>query len=91
MTKLCELSAEKAREITDGAPMRKLQTAQKNICRDISCAAYQGESYCLIDFCYYEVSCLEDWCYIYNWLKNLGYTVKDNSGHKIKPNFVVEW
>ena len=91
MPKLCELSAEKAREITNGAPLRKLQAAKENICKDISCAAYQGESHYLIDFCYYEVSCLEDWCYIYNWLLGLGYKVQDNSTKKLTPNFTVYW
>lgn len=91
MATLCELSAEKAREITNEAPMRKLQAAKEKICKEISCAAYRGKSYCFIDLCYYEVSCPEDWCYIYNWLKNLGYTVEDNSGRKIGPNFVARW
>lgn len=91
MATLCELSAEKAREITNGASVRKLQAARENICKDIFNAAYQGKSYCSIDFCYYEVSCLEDWCHIYNWLGNLGYTVEDNSARKTNPNFVVRW
>ena len=91
MTKLCELSAEKAREITDGAPMRKLKEVKETICRDIYCEAYNGKSYYVIKMEYYEVSCPEDWCYIFNWLKDLGYTVEDNSGRKLTPNFVVGW
>lgn len=91
MAMLCGLTAEKAREITNGAPLRKLQVAKEKICKGISGAAYLGESYYLISFCYYEVSCPEDWCYIYNWLKDLGYTVEDNSGSKLNPNFVARW
>lgn len=91
MTKLCELSAKKAREITNGAPLRKLQAAKENICNDIYCAAYQGENHYFLDFCYYEVSCPEDWCNIFNWLKDLGYTVEDNSAKKITPNFTIYW
>lgn len=91
MAKLCGLSAKTAREIANGASMRKLQAAKENICKDISHAAYQGETHYFIDFCYYEVSCPEDWCYIYNWLKDLGYKVQDNSAKKLAPNFVVCW
>ena len=91
MATLCELTAEAAREITNKAPLRKLQAVKENISQDIACAAYQGESHYFIDFCYYEVSCPEDWCYIFNWLKDLGYTVEDNSGRKINPNFVARW
>lgn len=91
MATLYELSAKKAREMTNEAPMRKLQDVKEDICKDIARAAYQGESHYFIDFCYYEVSCPEDWCYIYNWLKDLGYTVEDNSGSKLNPNFVARW
>lgn len=91
MATLCELTAEKARKITNEAPLRKLQAAKEKICKNITGMAYIGESHYVIDFCYYDVSCPEDWCYIYNWLKDLGYTVEDNSTSKLGPNFVVRW
>ncbi len=86
-----EVNATKARRITNEAPMRKLRTTKETICKDISCAAYLGKSSYVIDFCYYEVSCLEDWTNIYNWLLKLGYTVGDGSGYKPNPHFTVKW
>jgi hypothetical protein len=86
-----EISASMARNVAEGAPLRKLKKTKKRICEEITQYANQGEREMLIDFCYYEVSCLEDWCNIFNWLKRLGYTVVDYSGRKINPCFVVKW
>ena len=76
MATLCELSAKAAREITNEARSRKLKEIKETICQDIYLTASQGKSYYFIDFRHYGVSCLEDWRYIYNWLKDLGYTVE---------------
>lgn len=86
-----EVNATKARKITNEAPMRKLRAVKETICKEISCTAYQGKNHYLVDFRYYEVSCPEDWCNIYNWLKDLGYTVEDNSRQKMNPNFFISW
>ena len=82
------ISASEAREITNDASRRKLDETKDEISERIYCAAYLGKDYLRIDFEYYEVSCLEDWCNIYNWLLNLGYTIEDKSK---KRYFIVTW
>jgi len=86
-----KLSAEDARKITNEAPLRKLETAKKQIMQEIRTCAEKGHTFAIIYMEYYDVSCLEDWCNIYNWLLKLDYTVEDNSKHKLDPNFFVEW
>lgn len=86
-----EITANEAQQITFAAPLRKLEEAKKQICQNIKIIAQRGEHHALISFKYYEVSCLEDWCNIYNWLKELGYTVEDNSANKTNPNFYLTW
>lgn len=86
-----EIYASMARNIADSAPMRKLKKTKKQICEEIISYAHEGQRQVIIDFCYYEVSCPEDWCNIFNWLKKLGYTVEDYSGRKMNPCFIVKW
>jgi len=86
-----KLFAEDARKITEGASLRKLEAAKKRIMQEIRIYAQNGENYAIVYMEYYDVSCLEDWCNIYNWLLKLGYDVEDNSSHKFNPNFYVKW
>lgn len=91
MTKEWEITADEAQQIAFNAPIRKLERAKEQICQDIKLTAQRGERRMMISFEYFEVSCLEDWCNIYNWLKDLGYIVEDNSGNKFHPNFCITW
>lgn len=91
MAETWEIRASTARNIANNAPLRKLKKAKKQICEEIITAARCGDRNVIILFEYYEVSCLEDWCNIYNWLKKLGYEVEDNSGRKMKPCFIIHW
>ena len=86
-----EIFAGTARKIADTAPLRKLHKTKKQICEQIISYAHEGQRQAIIDFFYYEVSCPEDWCNIFNWLKELGYTVEDYSGRKLNPCFIVKW
>ena len=91
MTKEWEISAIQARMIASQAPFVKLNEAKKKIMQEIEIAATRGENNLLILLEYQELSCLEDWCNIYNWLKKLGYKIEDNSGNKFNPNFCIAW
>ena len=91
MSESWEISASEARKIVEKSPIQKLMNAKKNIMNEINILAQRGDTSYLIQFDYYEVSCLEDWCNIYNWLRHLGYTVEDNSKNKWSPNFYVKW
>lgn len=91
MVESWEFTARKARQTTNDAPARKLRETRKEICRNIETKAILGESTFVIDFLYYDVSCPEDWSYIFNWLIELGYEVQDYSGRKISQCFVVHW
>ena len=86
-----ELTAETAKSITNEAPLRKLNTTKKQIMETIHDKAQDGRNHALIHMEYYNVSCLEDWNNIYNWLLKLGYNVEDNSSNKFNPNFHVRW
>lgn len=90
MTERWEISAEMARNITDESPTQKLIEAKKKIMREIEVYAKRGNTDMAILMEYYDVSCPEDWSNIYNWLLNLGYEVKDNSG-KLNPALYVKW
>ena len=86
-----EIFAGTARNIANSAPLRKLKETKEQICQEILEAAYMGKRETVIVLCYYELSCLEDWCNIFNWLKELGYIVEDYSGQKLNPRFIVKW
>lgn len=86
-----ELTAKDAKEITEKAPLRKLEVAKKQIMQKIRSYAQDGRNYTVIQMEYYDVSCPEDWCNIYNWLLKLGYNVEDNSRSRFNPNFYLKW
>jgi len=91
MAEKWEIRASMAKDIAESAPMRKLNDAKKKIMEEIKFCARDGKRSYVIDFSYYDVSCLEDWSNIYNWLLKLGYKIDDNSASKIYPNFVAKW
>ena len=91
MNKEWEITADKAQQITFDTSICKLERAKKQICEGIKFTAQYGEHNMIIPFECFKVSCLEDWCNIYNWLKELGYTVEDNSRNKFNPNFYITW
>lgn len=86
-----EVSASEAKRITESAPIVKLNRAKERIMQEIKKNAMNGNNDIVIYLDYYDVSCLEDWSNIYNWLLNLGYEIQDNSGSKFKPTFWVKW
>ena len=81
-------TAEDARTTTFNSYLRRLEATKEKICKEIKQTAMDGRKDFVIYMEYYEISCLEDWCNIYNWLVKLGYEVKDNSKH---GTFWVKW
>ena len=87
-----EIYAATARNIAKSAPLRELKETKEQICQEIVKAAYAGKRETTIVLCYYKLSPRpENWCNIFNWLKELGYVVEDCSGQKLNPCFIVRW
>ena len=91
MAESWEVSARKARQLTNDSGLRKLRNAQKQICEKIKKEAMNGGDTCCIDFRFYDVSMPEDWAYIYNWLNQLGYDINDRSKERKDACFIVQW
>ena len=86
-----ELCAKCAHEISDNWASRNLELNKKYIMEKIKDEADAGNYHTTINFNYYEVSSLEEWSNIYNWLLSLHYTIEDYSGSKFNPCFVIHW